>query len=118
MTAIQHMVAYLTGTHKPWTPDRFDSTGPKVGSPSAAPTRRRRIVQELHPQLKGRILGALQRGPSTASDIAKLIRYDVREVNAKLSRLYRDGLIDRAKDARSPVTRRLVQVYALRVPHA
>ena len=109
--AIARMVQYLTNGHEKWTPDRNICPGPKTFSPGKRPHLR---GDELHPYLQRDIVTALRRERGTCAEIARRIGYSIREVNHKLAQMHRDGLIDRARTARSPVTRRLVQVYAIR----
>jgi len=107
--AIARMAFYLVGA-KPWTPDR-DSPGPYL-KPMPKPARKR---IDVTPTIQARILATIRRyGPATGEQIAARIHAPSHSVNAKLSRLYRDGLLDRAPDARSPHNGRLIQVYKLK----
>lgn len=107
--ALTRMTAYLIQA-EPWKPDRSVSNGPSFKTtPKIAPK-----LIERNPALKARILTALQRGPATGLQIAHLVRGDYHSVNAKLSRLYRDGHIVREQTAVSAQTGRKVQVYRLR----
>lgn len=87
------------------------ATGPSFRLP---PIKHAPPVRELNPALKARILTALQRGPATGDAIARTLHHPQQEVNGKLSRLFRDGHIERALDATSPHTGRRVLLYWLR----
>ena len=118
--AIARMVAYLTNGHQPWKPDRFDHCGPNFNSAKGENDGRRRNGHKAKrptgdAAMKALILTALERGgPQIAGEIAKRIHLDHHSVNAKLTRMFGDKLIDRAKCRRSKVSGRLVFVYALR----
>jgi len=113
--AIARMVQYLTNGHEKWTPDRNICPGPKMHSPVERPKRR---PKELDPRLKGRILAALRDGPKTCLEISRAVGHSSNECSDRLTRLLHDGFITRTLTGRSPTTRRLVQVYALREPRA
>jgi len=109
--AIARMAIYLAQA-EPWVPDRHINTGPNFAN--QRPTVTHTIV-ERDPGLKARVLSALQRGgPQTSEVIAKKLRLPQREVGAKLSRLYRDGHVERALSATSPHTGRAVLLYWVR----
>ena len=112
MTAIQHMVAFLL-TRPNWQPDRNICPGPKMHSPVERPKRQ---PKELDPRLKGRILNALRDGPKTCLEISRTVGHSSNECSDRLTRLLHDGFITRTLTGRSPTTKRLVQVYALREP--
>jgi predicted Rossmann fold nucleotide-binding protein DprA/Smf involved in DNA uptake len=108
--AIARMTFYLCQA-KPWKPDRFDRTGP-VFTPQ--PGTARQITPDRNPALKARILTELQKGKATSDQIAKRLGLPQQEVGAKLSRLYKDGHVERAMTAISIHTGRKVLVYWLR----
>src|SRR5260221_10856717 len=98
-----------------WVPDRFDRTGPSFkAAPKSDKDARQRIDRELNWPLREQVMRELQHGPATSEQIAKRIKQPQHLVSAKLSRLYRNGNIERALDAMSPHTGRRVLRYWLR----
>jgi hypothetical protein len=117
--ALARMASWIADTHPNWKPDRFDHAGPNFNAPKGEKDGRRTRRKAKRPSgdaaMKALILTALERGgPQIAGEIAKRIRMDHHSVNAKLTRMFGDKLIDRAKYRRSKVSGRLVFVYALR----
>ncbi len=117
MTAIQRMTEFLLHAEK-WTPDRFDRTGPSFkAAPKSDNAVRQRIDRELNWPLREQVVRELKRGPATSEQIAKRIKQPQHLVSAKLSKLYRNGHVERAPDSTSPHTGRKVLQYWLRETH-
>jgi predicted ArsR family transcriptional regulator len=104
------MVAILLRSEK-WTHDRMTATGPNFRAEPAKPAR---PTVERDPALKARVLSVLQRGPATGDAIAKALHRPQQEVSAKLSRLFRDGHVERSLSATSAATGRRVLVYTVK----
>lgn len=108
--AIARMTFYLCQAEK-WTPDRNSHVGPSFHTRTDT---RRRPEREVNPGLKARVLAALTKGPATSDTIARMLRRPQQEVGAKLSRLWKDGSVEREMTATSPHTGRRVMLYSVR----